>query len=140
MNIDGIKNGIVLDHITAGRAMEIYRYLDLEELDCCVAIIKNVESKKKGKKDMLKIDSEIDLDLEMLGYLDPTITVNIIKDEKRVGKKKLALPKTLRNVITCSNPRCITQTEQEIDHVFLLDDEASGTYRCSYCEAMYPGR
>lgn len=137
MNIDGVKNGIVLDHITAGRAMEIYRHLELDELDCCVAIIKNVESKKKGKKDILKIDAEIDLDLEMLGYLDPSITVNIIKDEHRVEKMNLALPKELRNVIVCNNPRCITQTEQEIEQVFFLSDEASGTYRCSYCEVAH---
>ncbi|NLW78634.1 MAG: aspartate carbamoyltransferase regulatory subunit [Ruminococcaceae bacterium] len=140
MNIDGVKNGIVLDHITAGRAMEIYRHLDLDDLDCCVAIIKNVESKKKGKKDILKVDAEIDIDLDMLGFLDPNITVNIIKNEQRIEKKQLALPQLLRNVITCSNPRCITGVEQEIDHIFELSDPEAGVYRCSYCETAYEGR
>lgn len=137
MTIDGLKNGIVLDHITAGRAMEIYRFLELDDLDCVVAIIKNVDSKKKGKKDILKIDAVIDLDLDMLGYLDPNITVNIIQDEKRVEKKKLALPQELKNVIECNNPRCITQTEQEIDQIFFLSDAEKSIYRCCYCEAAH---
>jgi aspartate carbamoyltransferase regulatory subunit len=139
MNIDGIKNGIVLDHITAGRAMDIYRYLNLGELDCCVAIIKNVESKKKRRKDILKIDAAIDVDLEMLGFIDPSITVNIIKNERCIEKKRLQLPKVLKNVIRCQNPRCITTTEQEIDQVFELSGEQTGAYRCRYCEAAYSG-
>lgn len=140
MNIDGIKNGIVLDHITAGKAMDIYRYLNLDELDCCVAVIKNVESKKRQRKDILKIDEEIDIDLDALGFIDPNITVNIIKNEQRVEKKQLSLPRKLKNVIRCKNPRCITTTEQEIDHIFVLDDtEDNNTYRCRYCETAYSG-
>lgn len=139
MNVDSIKNGIVLDHITAGRAMEIYRYLHLDELDCSVAIIQNVYSNKSGRKDILKIDAEIDVDYEILGFLDPAITVNVIKNDERVEKRALALPGKLKNVIKCKNPRCITTTEQEIDQVFMLN-EGGSTYRCAYCETIYEGR
>ncbi|MDL2206851.1 aspartate carbamoyltransferase regulatory subunit [Eubacteriales bacterium OttesenSCG-928-N13] len=135
MNIDSIHSGIVLDHITAGRAMQIYRYLNLDELDCPVAIIKNVRSGKQGKKDIIKIDAAIDIDLDVLGYIDPGITVNIVRDDKVVGKEKLHLPEKLTNVITCKNPRCITSIEQEIDQVFKLADPARGVYKCAYCEA-----
>lgn len=139
MNVDGVKNGIVLDHITAGRSMDIYHTLSLGELDCCVAIIKNVESRKMGRKDILKIDAELDLDLEVLGFLDPGITVNIIRNWERVEKKRLSLPRRMRNVIACKNPRCITSTEQEVEQVFVLADEATPTYRCLYCETVWGG-
>ena len=120
MNIDSIKNGIVLDHIKAGKSMEIYEYLNLGELDSSVAIIKNAPSRKMGKKDIIKIDEEIDLNLDVLGYIDADITINIIKDGKRSEKKHLELPETVKNVIKCRNPRCITSTEQEIDPILNL--------------------
>lgn len=135
MNIDSIQNGYVIDHIRAGRSMEIYRYLGLDALDCSVAIIKNVKSRRMGKKDIIKIDEEIDVNLEMLGYIDPGITVNVIRDGKRLEKKSLALPERVVNVIRCKNPRCITQIEQEVDQVFFLADKQKQTYRCLYCEA-----
>ena len=137
MNIDGVTNGIVLDHINAGTAMEIYQYLNLEDISCQVAVIKNVNSQKMGKKDIIKIDSELDLNLDVLGYLDHKITVNIIKDGKLVEKKHLELPETLRNIIFCKNPRCITTTEQEAEHVFRLVDREKRLYRCLYCDAAY---
>ena len=134
MHIDSIRNGIVLDHIKAGKSMEIYRFLGLDSLDCSVAIIKNAPSKKQGKKDIIKIDSEMDLDLNILGFIDPQITVNVIKDGELVEKKHLTLPKQLRDVLKCKNPRCITSVEQEITHVFNLTDPARAIYRCAYCE------
>ena len=136
MNIDAIKNGIVIDHIEAGLGMEVYNFLKLEGLDCSVAFIKNVFSKKTetGRKDIIKIDQAIDLDLDVLGYLVPNATVSIIKDGKTIDKFKVALPKTLKNVIKCKNPRCITSVEQGIDHVFELVDEGKQVYRCIYCE------
>jgi len=135
MNVDGIRTGVVLDHIKAGKSMEIYRYLHLDEMDCCVAIIKNVKSNKLGKKDIIKIDAEIDLDLNVLGYLDPNITVNIVKDGKLLEKKHLKLPGELKNVITCKNPRCIASTEREVDQIFRLTSPGEGLYRCVYCES-----
>lgn len=135
MNIDSIKNGIVLDHIKAGKSMEIYEYLNLGELDSSVAIIKNAPSRKMGKKDIIKIDEEIDLNLDVLGYIDADITINIIKDGKRSEKKHLELPETVKNVIKCRNPRCITSTEQEIDQIFRLTDRENRIYRCIYCES-----
>ena len=135
MNIDSIHNGIVLDHITAGRIMDIYRYLHLDRLDCSVAIIKNVKSNKMGKKDIIKVDEDILINLDVLGYLDPGITVNIIREGKIIGKHHLALPERIENVIRCANPRCITSTEPELDHVFLLSDRAARVYRCAYCES-----
>ena len=135
MNIDSIKNGIVLDHIKAGKSMEIYKFLNLGELDCSVAIIKNVNSRLMGKKDIIKIDDDIDVNLDVLGYIDPGITVNIIKDEKLVKKCHLTLPETVKNVIKCKNPRCITTTEQEIEHIFKLTDRENKVYRCIYCES-----
>ena len=135
MNIDSIKNGIVLDNIKAGKSMEIYKFLNLGELDCSVAIIKNVNSRLMGKKDIIKIDDDIDVNLDVLGYIDPGITVNIIKDEKLVKKCHLTLPETVKNVIKCKNPRCITTTEQEIVHIFKLTDREKGIYRCIYCDA-----
>ena len=134
MNIDSIHNGIVLDHIQAGKAMEIYRFLGLDALDCSVAIIKNAPSRKQGRKDIIKIDSEMALDLNILGFIDPQITVNVIKDGELVEKKHLTLPKQLRDVLKCKNPRCITSVEQEITHVFNLTDPARAIYRCAYCE------
>ncbi|MBQ9161890.1 MAG: aspartate carbamoyltransferase regulatory subunit [Clostridia bacterium] len=135
MIIGAIKNGIVLDHITAGRSMEIYDVLHLGELECTVAIIKNADSVKKGKKDILKIFEVIDLDLDVLGYIDPGITVNIIQDGKVVSRKHLELPDRVTNVIKCKNPRCITSTEQGIDQVFKLTNREKAIYRCMYCES-----
>ena len=140
MNIDSMQNGIVLDHIKAGACMEIYKYLKLDQLDCQVAIIKNAKSSKMGKKDIIKIDSPIDLDLDVLGYIDPDITVDIIKDGKLVEKKHLALPQKLVNVIHCKNPRCITTDEKQLDAIFLLSDPEKRTYRCAYCEAERKSR
>ena len=134
MNIDSIHNGIVLDHIKAGKCMEIYRLLGLEKLDCSVAIIKNAPSKKQGRKDIIKIDSEMDLDLNILGFIDPEITVNYIQDGVLVEKKHLTLPDTIRDVLHCKNPRCITSVEQELPHVFKLTNPLKATYRCVYCE------
>ena len=138
MKIDSIKNGIVLDHIKAGKSMEIYKYLGLDQLDCSVAIIKNAVSSKMGKKDIIKVECPIEnLDLDILGFIDHNITVNIIKDEKIVAKKDLKLPKQVVNVIKCKNPRCITSIEQELPHIFVLTDEEKEIYRCKYCEEKY---
>jgi len=137
MNIDGIQNGYVIDHIQAGRAMMIYRYLHLDKLDCSVAIIKNAKSKRMGRKDIIKIDDLIPIDLDILGYIDPDVTVNIIRDNGLSEKKHLSLPERVVNVIRCKNPRCITQIEQEIDHVFVLADREKGVYRCYYCETAH---
>lgn len=134
MNIDSIKNGIVIDHIQAKMGLEIYDVLNLGELDCSVAIITNARSKKMGRKDIIKIDRAIDLDLDILGYLDPNITVNIIKDDVRVEKYHVELPKEIKNIIKCKNPRCITSCEQELDHIFKLTDKLNKVYRCIYCE------
>lgn len=134
MKIDSIQNGVVLDHIQAGKSMEIYQYLNLDKLDCSVAIIKNVRSGQMGKKDIIKIDSPLQLDLDVLGYIDPNITVNVIRDGNLVEKKNLELPKKLVNVIRCKNPRCITTSEDQLDSIFFLSDAASHTYRCAYCE------
>lgn len=134
MNIDSIKNGFVIDHITADRGMKLYDLLGLDSLDISVAIIKNVQSKKMGKKDIIKIDALLDLNLDLIGYAEPGATVNVIKDGRIVEKKALELPKKLTNVIRCKNPRCISQTEQELDHIFCLSDKANRIYRCIYCE------
>ena len=136
MNIDSILNGYVIDHIQAGRAMEIYHYLGLDDLDCSVAIIKNAKSQNMGKKDIIKIDQEIPLDLDLLAYIDSGITVNVIRDGKLVEKKKPDMPEKVVNVIKCKNPRCITQVEQELDHIFVLTDREQQVYRCFYCEAQ----
>ena len=134
MNIDSIKNGIVIDHITAGKAMEIYRLLGLGALDCSVALIKNVASRKTGKKDIIKIDSDFDVDTDILGFVDPDVTVNIIRDGKTAEKKTIGLPERLTNVLTCKNPRCISATEQELPRIFKLTDKERRVYRCLYCE------
>ncbi len=134
MNIDSIKNGIVVDHIRSGESMELYRMLGLDELDCQVAIIKNAVSRKMGRKDMIKIAADIDVDLDVLGYIDPNITVNIIRNGELVEKRHVELPRRLTNVLKCKNPRCITTVEQELDQVFLLTDPVDRVYRCLYCE------
>ena len=136
MNIDSIKNGIVIDHIQAKKGMEIYDALNLGSLDCSVAIITNARSKKMGRKDIIKIDKSIDLDLNILGYIDSNITINIIKDNIRVEKYHVELPSTITNIIKCKNPRCITSVEQELDHVFVLTDQEKKAYRCRYCETL----
>ncbi len=135
MNIDSIKRGIVLDHIKAGRSMDIYKYLHLNDLECSVAIIKNVKSAAMGRKDIIKIDDNISIDLDVLGYIDPGITVNIIEDGQIVEKKHLALPEKLTNVIRCKTPRCITSVEPALDQVFRLADPERRVYRCMYCDA-----
>ena len=134
MNIDAIKNGLVIDHIPAGESMTIYRLLHLDRLDCSVAIIKNVVSGKMGKKDIIKIDSTMDLNLDILGFISPDITVNIIRNGERVEKKQLALPEVLTGVLACKNPRCITSVEQELPQRFKLTDREHKVYRCVYCE------
>lgn len=138
LNVGELHNGIVLDHIQAGRSMQIYYNLGLDKLDCCVAIIKNARSNKMGKKDIIKIEGGIDLvDLDILGFIDHNITVNIIRDSAIVEKRELTLPKTITNIIKCKNPRCITSIEQELKHIFVLTDEAKQIYRCKYCEEKY---
>ena len=137
MNIDSIVNGYVIDHIQAGKAMEIYDLLKLNELDCQVAIITNAKSKKTGKKDIIKIDKEIPIDIDALGFIDPNITVNIVKNDERVKKLHLQTPETLTNVVQCKNPRCITSVEQEIKHMFKLVNVDKKAYRCIYCDAIY---
>ena len=136
LTVGRIEEGFVLDHIQAGRSMDIYKYLHLDKLDCCVAIIKNARSNKMGRKDIMKIECPIDfMDLDILGFIDHNITVNIIKDSEIVEKKCLHLPKEITNVIHCKNPRCITTTEQELPHVFKLTDREKRVYRCIYCES-----
>lgn len=134
MKVDSIINGIVLDHITAGKGMKIYNLLGLDSFECSIALIKNAPSRKMGKKDIIKIDSVFDVNTEILGYVDPDITVNIIKDGKTVEKKTIALPEQLTNVLKCKNPRCISATEQELPQIFKLADEEKRIYRCLYCE------
>ncbi len=134
MNIDSIVNGAVIDHITAGRGMRLYDLLHLEQVDCPVAIIKNVNSRKLGKKDIIKVDAAISLNFDVIGYVDPGVTVNIIRDGRLIEKKTIDKPERLVNVIRCRNPRCITSTEQEIDHIFKLTDRENNVYRCLYCE------
>ena len=135
MKIDSIKNGIVLDHITAGRAMEIYNSLGLDKLDCSVAIIKNVKSSKMGKKDIIKISDNFEVNFDVLGYIDPDVTVCVIENGGVKSKHKVELPQMLTNIAKCRNPRCITSVEQEIDHVFKLVDREKQIYRCIYCES-----
>lgn len=134
MQVDTIKNGIVIDHITAGKGMEIYKLLGLDALECSVAFIKNAPSRKMGKKDIIKIDADLIVDTAILGFVDPDVTVNIIKDNKIVEKKTIALPEKLVDVLKCRNPRCISATEQELPHIFNLADKENRIYRCLYCE------
>lgn len=131
LNIDSIQNGLVIDHIKAGTGMQIYQLAGLDKQDCCIALIRNARSNKHGHKDIIKIESLIDLDLDVLGYIDPDITIDVIRDGVIVEKKKLAKPPKLVNVIHCKNPRCITSIEEGIDHIFYLGET---NYRCAYCD------
>jgi len=141
LNISGINEGFVLDHIQAGMSFQIYHDLRLDQLDCCVAIIKNARSNKMGKKDIIKVECPIDaLNLDILGFIDHNITVNIIKNEKIVEKRELSLPKEIKNVIRCKNPRCITSIEQGLDQIFVLTDADKQVYRCKYCETKFKKR
>lgn len=135
MNIDSITNGYVIDHIEAGKSMQIYEYLNLGDLDCSVAIIRNVKSKRTEKKDIIKIDEFIDINMDVLGYLAPDITVNVIKNGEIIEKKHMELPEELKNIIKCENPRCITSIEQDLDNIFKLTDRENRVYRCKYCES-----
>ena len=138
LNVGKSEEGFVLDHIKAGERLSIYHHLQLDELDCTVAIIKNARSNKRGKKDILKVECDINmLDLDVLAFIDHNITVNVIKDGEIVSKKELVLPKEIKNVIKCKNPRCITSIEQELPHIFVLADEEKEIYRCKYCEEKY---
>lgn len=137
MNIDGLTNGIVLDHITSGKGMRIYEMLKLDKLDCTVAIIQNATSSKKGRKDIIKIDTLIDLNYDMIAYVDSNVTIDIIKNGKVSEKRSVKLPETLTNIISCHNPRCITSTEQGIDQIFRLVDPERRIYRCAYCDTEY---
>lgn len=137
MNIEPIQNGVVIDHIEAGRAMQLYKLLNLGSLDASVALIKNVPSKKMGKKDIIKIDADIELDFDVIGFVDPSATVDIIRNGVLVEKKSIGLPEKLTNVIFCKNPRCITSVEQELNHIFKLSDPEKKEYRCIYCETKY---
>ncbi len=140
LNVGALETGFVMDHIKAGKAMTIYHDLKLDQLDCTVAIIKNARSEKMGKKDIIKVECPInELDLGIVGFIDPDITVNVIENGEIVEKKKLSLPKEIRNVIRCKNPRCITSVEQELDQVFVLTDPEKAVYRCKYCEEKYHG-
>ena len=139
MKIDSIHTGYVLDHIAAGNGMKIYNQLGLDTLTCSVAIIKNVKSNSMGKKDIIKIDQIIALDFEMLGFIDPHITINLIRDGECVEKKHLTIPKKVVNIMTCKNPRCITRAERDLDHVFVLTNQEKRTYRCMFCEEEYKG-
>lgn len=138
LNISGLKEGIVLDHIEAGKSLDIYYHLGLDKLECQVAIIKNARSNKMGRKDIIKIEGSLDtLDLQVLGYIDHNITVNIIRGNAIVEKKPLSLPPKITNVVHCKNPRCITSIEQDLPHIFYLSEEKTETYRCMYCEEKY---
>lgn len=138
LNVGKIEEGFVLDHIKAGKSLDIYEHLQLDKFDCTVAIIKNAKSNKLGKKDILKVECDINLlDLDVLAFIDHTITVNVIKNGEIVAKKDLELPKQIKNVIKCRNPRCITSIEQELPHIFFLADEEKEVYRCKYCEEKY---
>ena len=140
LNVGQLSEGVVLDHIKAGKSMTIYHDLELDKLDCCVAIIKNARSNKMGRKDIIKVECPIDtLDLDILGFIDHNITVNIIKDGEIVEKKQLSLPKEVHNVIKCKNPRCITSIDQELEQIFILADPEKEIYRCKYCEEKYRG-
>ena len=136
MRIDSIKNGIVIDHIPAGKAMTLYHMLGLETIDCPVAVLKNVSSAKLGKKDIIKIDSTVEFDMDVISFVCPNATVCIIRDEKVVEKKQIPLPKTLTDILVCKNPRCITTTEQDIKQIFALVDAEKPTYRCIYCDTI----
>ena len=135
MKVTAVSNGVVIDHITAGNCMKLYQFLDLDPVDATIALIKNAPSQKMGKKDIIKIDTELELDLDALGYIDPNVTINIVKDGVCVKKVHPQLPERLTNIIQCKNPRCITSVEQEIPHIFKLTNREKGEYRCIYCES-----
>jgi len=135
MKVGAIHNGLVIDHIAAGKGMELYHFLNLDHVDAPIALIKNAPSEKMGKKDIIKIDAELDLDLDALGYIDPNVTINVVKDGVRVDKFHPQLPEKLTNIVHCKNPRCITSVEQEIPHIFKLTNRETGEYRCIYCES-----
>lgn len=137
LNIDSVEKGLVIDHIKAGKAMEIYQYLNLDKMDCSVAVIKNAKSKKFGKKDIIKVENNIDMDLKVLGFIDPNITINVIDNSVIINKINLELPQEIENVVKCKNPRCITSIEQEIVHKFKLTDKEKKIYRCVYCDTAY---
>lgn len=137
LNIDSVEKGLVIDHIKAGKAMEIYQYLNLDKMDCSVAIIKNAKSRKMGKKDIIKVENNIDMDLQVLGFIDPNITINVIDNCLIIRKINLELPQEIENVVKCKNPRCITSIEQEVVHKFKLTDREKELYRCVYCDTAY---
>ncbi|QSX05203.1 aspartate carbamoyltransferase regulatory subunit [Sedimentibacter sp. zth1] len=139
LKIDSIEKGLVIDHIQAGKGMELVQHLNLDKLESSVAIIKNAKSNKMGRKDIIKIENVIDLDLKVLGFIDPTITINVIENDKIVDKINLSLPEKVVNVVKCKNPRCITSIEQEIPNIFRLTDKETKTYRCVYCDMAYDG-
>ncbi len=134
MNIDSIKNGIVIDHIQAKKGIEIYDLLNLKDLDCSVAIITNAKSKKMGRKDIIKIDKDIEVNIDMIGFIEPNATINIVKDDKLVDKYRVKLPEKIVNIASCQNPRCITSIEKDLDQIFILTDKERQIYRCQYCE------
>jgi aspartate carbamoyltransferase regulatory subunit len=134
MNIDSIKNGIVIDHIQAKKGMEIYKILSLKDLDCSVAIITNAKSEKMGRKDIIKIDKDMEINMDMIGFIEPNATINIVKDGKLVDKYKVNLPEKIVNIAKCQNPRCITSVEKDLDQIFTLTDKENKVYRCKYCE------
>lgn len=137
LNIDSIQNGIVIDHIQAGKGMRIYELLELDKLDCCVALIKNARSSKLGRKDIIKIEGDLAINFDVLGFIDNNITVCIIKNGELVKKENIVLPRRIKNVVKCKNPRCITSTEENLDQIFVLCDEKAHRYRCLYCEQAY---
>ena len=137
LNIDSIQNGIVIDHIQAGKGMRIYELLELDKLDCCVALIKNARSSKLGRKDILKIEGDLAINFDVLGFIDNNITVCTIKNGELVKKENIVLPRRIKNVVKCKNPRCITSTEENLDQIFVLCDEKAHRYRCLYCEQAY---
>ena len=134
MNIDSIKNGIVIDHIQAKKGMQIYEALNLKDLDCSVAIITNAKSEKMGRKDIIKIDQEIEINMDIIGFIEPNATINIVKNDKLVDKYRINLPEEVVNVVKCQNPRCITSVEKDLDQIFVLTDKEKQVYRCKYCE------
>lgn len=137
LNIDSIQNGIVIDHIQAGKGMRIYELLELDKLDCCVALIKNARSSKMGRKDIIKIEGNLAINFDVLGFIDNNITVCTIKNGELVKKENIVLPRRIKNVVKCKNPRCITSTEENLDQIFVLCDEKAHRYRCLYCEQAY---
>ena len=139
LNIDSIQNGIVIDHIQAGKGMRIYELLELDKLDCCVALIKNARSSKMGRKDIIKIEGDLAINFDVLGFIDNNITVCTIKNGELVKKENIVLPRRIKNVVKCKNPRCITSTEENLDQIFVLCDEKAHRYRCLYCEQAYKG-